>query len=104
MPVTRRPLLQFVSSLMQIVRWQLVAAVLIMTVTSLTEGLGVALLFPILQVAGFDLTNQGHVGHYTGEVRALLAASGLRPHLWLAALLLIFMLLMGLRSLFSRMQ
>ncbi len=103
-PPRQRPLFQFISSLFEAARWQLLSAVVIMTVTSLTEGLGVALLFPILQVAGFDLTNQGHVGHYTGEVRALLAASGLRPHLWLAALLLVFMLLMGLRSLFSRMQ
>src|SRR6204780_522388 len=99
-----RLLLQFVSSLMQTVRWQLIAAVVLMTLTSLTEGLGVALLFPILQVAGFDLTNQGHVGHYTGEVRALLVRSGLPPAFWLASLLLIFMLLMALRSLFNRMQ
>jgi ATP-binding cassette, subfamily C, bacterial len=89
---------------MQIVRWQLLAAVLIMTFTSLTEGLGVALLFPILQVAGFNLANQGHVGHYTGEVRDILVRSGLRPSLWLATLLLIFLLLMALRSLFSRVQ
>jgi len=34
------------------------------------------------------------VGHYTGEVRDLLVRSGLRPSLWLASLLLIFMLLM----------
>jgi ATP-binding cassette, subfamily C, bacterial len=80
------------------------AAVLIMTFTSLTEGLGVALLFPILQVAGFNLANQGHVGHYTGEVRALLVQSRLSPSLWLATLLLIFILLMALRSLFSRVQ
>jgi ATP-binding cassette subfamily C protein len=98
------PLLPFITSLLETTRWQLFAAVVLMTVTSLTEGLGVALLFPILQVAGFDLTNQGHVGHYTGEVRFLLAYSGLRPHLWLATLLLIFMLVMALRSLFSRMQ
>jgi ATP-binding cassette, subfamily C, bacterial len=78
--------------------------VLIMTFTSLTEGLGVALLFPILQVAGFNLANQGHVGHYTGEVRDMLVRSGLRPSLWLATLLLIFLLLMALRSLFSRVQ
>jgi ATP-binding cassette, subfamily C, bacterial len=96
--------LQYISSLLRIARWQLIAAVVIMTVTSLTEGLGVALLFPILQVAGFNLANQGHVGHYTGEVRALLVRSGLRPSLWLASLLLIFMLLMALRSLFSRVQ
>src|SRR6201994_3052310 len=100
----KRPFLQYIRSLIQISRWQLVAAVIIMTVTSLTEGLGVALLFPILQVAGFNLANQGHVGHYTGEVRDLLVRSGLRPSLWLASLLLIFMLLMALRSLFNRMQ
>jgi ATP-binding cassette, subfamily C, bacterial len=99
-----RPLLQYISSLIQIARWQLFAAVVIMTFTSLTEGLGVALLFPILQVAGFNLANQGHVGHYTGEVRALLVYSGLRPSLWLAFLLSIFMLLMALRSLFNRVQ
>src|SRR5271156_6899479 len=101
---SKRPFLQYVSSLVQISRWQLMAAVIIMIVTSLTEGLGVALLFPILQVAGFNLANQGHVGHYTGEVRDLLFLSGLRPSLWLATLLLIFMLLMALRSLFSRVQ
>src|SRR3984885_1780417 len=111
MPVPRsdstlagRSLLQYISSLMEIVRWQLFASVLIMTFTSLTEGLGVALLFPILQVAGFNLANQGHVGHYTGEVRDILVRSGLRPSLWLATLLLIFLLLMALRSLFSRVQ
>src|SRR5271155_661796 len=101
---SKRPFLQYLSSLIQTARWQLFAAVLIMTFTSLTEGLGVALLFPILQVAGFNLANQGHVGHYTGEVRDLLVRSGLRPSLWLASLLLIFMLLMALRSLFSRIQ
>src|SRR5580704_7507205 len=101
---SKRPFQQYIASLIQISRWQLVAAVIIMTVTSLTEGLGVALLFPILQIAGFNLANQGHVGHYTGEVRDLLVRSGLRPSLWLASLLLIFVLLMVLRSLFSRVQ
>ena len=99
----KRPLLQFVSSLMRIARWQLFAAVVIMTLTSLTEGLGVALLFPILQVAGFNLANQGHVGHYTGEIRTCCCASDF-PRLVAPALLLIFMLLMALRSLFSRVQ
>jgi ATP-binding cassette subfamily C protein len=101
---SRRPVLQYASSLIQTARWQLLGAVVIMTLTSLTEGVGVALLFPILQVAGFNLANQGHVGHYTGEVRAILVHSGLPPSLWLATLLLIFMLLMALRSLFSRVQ
>src|ERR1700723_3702730 len=104
MAASRRPILEYVSSLIRTARWQLLAAVLIMTFTSLTEGLGVALLFPILQVAGFNLANQGHVGHYTGEVRDILVRSGLRPSLWLATLLMLFLLLMALRSLFSRVQ
>ncbi len=102
--LSRHSTRQYITSLFTTVRWQLLTAVLLMTVTSLTEGLGVALLFPILQVAGFNLANQGHVGHYTGEVRDLLLHSRLPPHLWLATLLLMFMLLMALRSLFSRMQ
>jgi ATP-binding cassette, subfamily C, bacterial len=100
----RKPVRLYISSLIRTVRWQLLAAVVFMTITSLTEGLGVALLFPILQVAGFNLTNQGHVGHYTGEVRDLLTYSGLRSSLWLPSLLLLFLLLMALRSLFGRMQ
>src|ERR1700688_3928442 len=80
---SNRPILQYVSSLIQIARWRLVAAVAVMTITSLTEGLGVALLFPILQVAGFNLANQGHEGHHTVEVRYMLVRSGLRPSLWL---------------------
>src|ERR1700689_5613033 len=98
---SRRPILEYVSSLIRIARWQLLAAVLIMTFAPLTEGLAVALLFPILQVAGFNLANQGHVGHYTGEVRDLLVYSGLSPSLWLATLLLILLRLRALRSFFT---
>jgi ATP-binding cassette, subfamily C, bacterial len=96
--------LRYLANLIEISRWRLLAAVVMMTLTSLTEGLGVVLLFPILQVAGFNLANQGHVGHYTAEVQQFLRLSGLRPSLWLATLLMIFMLLMALRSLFSRTQ
>jgi ATP-binding cassette, subfamily C, bacterial len=99
-----KSLLRYLASLIEISRWRLLAAVAMMAMTSLTEGLGVVLLFPILQVAGFNLTNQGHVGHYTAEVQQFLRLSGLRPSLWLATLLMVFMLLMALRSLFSRTQ
>jgi ATP-binding cassette, subfamily C, bacterial len=105
-PRTRlfRSVLTYASSLITVSRWELLTTVVLMTLTSLTEGLGVALLFPILQVAGFNMANQGHVGHYTGEVQAFLEHSGLRPSLWLATMLMVFMLLMALRSLFSRAQ
>ncbi len=97
-------LLAYLRSLIDIARWSLAAGVLLMTVTSLTEGLGVALLFPILQVAGFQVAGQGHVGHYTAEVERLLARSGIPESLWLALLLGLFVLLFALRSLFSRVQ
>jgi ATP-binding cassette subfamily C protein len=95
---------KYASSLITISRWELLLTVALMTLTSLTEGLGVALLFPILQVAGLNMTNEGHVGHYTGEVQKLLRHSGLRPSLWLATMLMAFMLLMALRSLFNSAQ
>ena len=95
---------EYLASLVAVTRWRLLAAVLLMSLTSVTEGIGVALLFPVLQVAGFNMTNQGHVGHYTGEVQDLLRWSGLRPSLWLATLLMSFMLLMAVRSLFGRAQ
>lgn len=97
-------ILKYATSLITISRWELLLTVVLMTLTSLTEGLGVALLFPILQVAGLNMKNEGHVGHYTGEVQQLLRHSGLRPSLWLATMLMCFMLLMALRSLFSRAQ
>jgi ATP-binding cassette, subfamily C, bacterial len=99
-----KTLLPYLRSVIGTTRWQFVTAIGMMVLTSLTEGFGVALLFPILRVAGFDLSNQGHVGHYTAEAQNLLVRSGLRSGLWLATLLLIFLLLMGLRSLFARVQ
>ena len=95
---------EYLVSLIEIARWQLLTTVLLITLTSLSEGLGVAMLFPVLEVARFNMTNQGHLGHYSAEVQRLLTASGLPQSLWLAALLMIFLLLMALRSLFSRAQ
>jgi ATP-binding cassette, subfamily C, bacterial len=96
--------LEYFTSLIATSGWQLGATVVLMVFTSITEASGVALLFPVLQAAGLNMTNESHVGHYTAEVRTLLVRSGLRPGAWLAALLMIFMLLMTLRSLFSRVE
>lgn len=103
-PAPLRSALVYAGNLLRVSRWQMATAVLLMVLTSLTEGIGVALLFPILQVAGFNMENQGHVGHYTQEMQHFLRDTGLRPSLWLAALLMLFMLLIALRSLLSQAQ
>src|ERR1700746_1141327 len=71
--------LKFAASLIDVSPWELLITVILLTLTSLTEGRGVALLFPILQIAGLNMTNEGHVGHYTAEVQNLLRHSSLRP-------------------------
>ena len=95
---------EYLANLIEIARWQLLTTVVLMTLASLSEGLGVALLFPVLQAAGFNMSNEGQLGRYTAQVRAILIASGLPPSVWLATLLMLFLLLMALRSLFTRAQ
>lgn len=97
-------LLDYLRSLVAISRWQLFSAIVLMTLASLSEGFGVAMLFPILEVSGLSMTNEGHVGHYTAEVRHLLLRSGLPQPLWLPILLMVFLMLVALRSLFNRAQ
>ncbi|MDB5107620.1 MAG: xenobiotic-transporting ATPase, partial [Candidatus Binatus sp.] len=83
-------------------RWRLVIAIVLMVAFSATEGVGFALLLPTLQVAGFNLHNQGEAGRYAGMVSHGLLAIGLRPSLLI--LLAIFVLLVGARTLLGQMQ
>lgn len=94
----------YVQSLVKLGGGRLFGCVSLMVFTSLIEGAGVALLFPILAVAGFNMAGQGHVGHYTTEAQGILARSGLERGLWLPILLILFLLLMTLRSLLLRVQ
>ncbi len=83
-------------------RWRLAGALGLMIAFSLTEGVGVLLLFPLLQVAGLDLTHQGEAGRFAATVTKAFAAIGLYPSL--PILLAIFVVLIGARTLLSRMQ
>src|SRR5713226_9639297 len=92
----------FAATIVAISRWRVVLAVAMMVAFSLTEGVGVALLLPTLQIAGFDLAHQGVAGRYARIVSDSLLAIGLHPSL--ALLLGIFVLLVGLRTLFGKRQ
>ncbi|MGD0291540.1 MAG: ABC transporter ATP-binding protein [Candidatus Binataceae bacterium] len=83
-------------------RLRIAGAVALMFLFSLSEGIGIALLLPILQVSGFDLGAQGAVGRYAHAVAGAFEAVGLHPTLLL--LLMVFATLVGARALLERWQ
>ncbi len=98
----RREFRRYLSMLIAVARWHLVSAIALMTGFSLTEGVGIALLLPTLQVAGLNLTGQGEAGRYAHAVTEVFAAIGLHPDLLM--LLGMFVVLAGLRTLVGRSQ
>jgi ATP-binding cassette subfamily C protein len=94
--------LTFTNALARAARWRLAGALALMIAFSLTEGIGVVMLFPLLQVAGLDLAHQGEAGRIAQVVRGGFAAVGLHPSLGL--LLAIFVVLIGMRTMLGRFQ
>ncbi|HVJ09549.1 MAG TPA: ABC transporter ATP-binding protein [Acidisarcina sp.] len=81
-----------------------ILAVAVTFLVSLTEGIGIALLLPLLQVAGFRLDQGGPLSHYAAACQRMLLATGVPQPFWLALLLMIFMVLVAMRSLLNRAQ
>src|SRR5262245_44559506 len=73
-----------------------------MVIASLTEGMGVALLPPTLQIAGVDLGAWTGAGRYAAKVDAAMAAIGLRPTLTL--MLGLFVAIVWMRAMLTRAQ
>jgi ATP-binding cassette, subfamily C, bacterial len=92
----------YLRTLLEVGRFRIAGAIGLMCLFSLTEGIGIALLLPILQVSGFNLGNQGAVGRYADAVSAVFHAAGLSPGLLL--LLMAFAVLVGGRALLGRWQ
>lgn len=100
--MVRRTLGSFIHALFEVGRLRIVGAVALMLLFSLSEGIGVALLLPILQISGFNLGGQGAVGRYADAIAAAFEAAGLHPSLLL--LLMVFAGLVGARALLGRWQ
>src|SRR5450631_2064464 len=79
-------------------------AVAVAFLATLAEGVGIALIIPLLQVAGFRLDEGGKLSHYAVACQRLLEASGVPRSWWLALLLMVFVALVALRSLLNRSQ
>jgi ATP-binding cassette, subfamily C, bacterial len=92
----------YFAMLVGVARWPLVGVMTLTVLYSLTEGVGVALLLPTLQVAGLNLVGQGEAGRYAAIVSNTFVSIGLKPSLIL--LLGIFVMLVGARALLAQMQ
>jgi ATP-binding cassette, subfamily C, bacterial len=92
----------YTKSLAEVARWRLGYTFALMVISSLTEGLGLALLLPTLQLAGVDIGSGSAAGRYAALVREGFGAVGLRPSL--ALMLAIFVAVICLRAMLTRAQ
>lgn len=92
----------YLSNLSEVSGVRAVWALALMTLFSLTEGVGILLLLPMLEVAGFNLQHQGAAGRFAKAVEGGLAAVGIHPTMLI--LLLIFIFLITARTLLGARQ
>jgi ATP-binding cassette subfamily C protein len=102
MAVKRNLIGAYFRTLLEVGRLRIAGAVGLMCLFSLSEGIGIALLLPILQASGFNLGAQGPMGRYAGAVMAVFNSAGIHPGLLL--LLMAFAVLVGGRALLGRWQ
>src|SRR5579863_3724461 len=88
--------------LVHVSRWHLIGVVIVTVLFSLSEGIGIALLLPTLQVAGFNMAGQGEAGKYAARLANAFVAIGLHPTLIL--LLGVFVTLVGARTVLGQIQ
>jgi ATP-binding cassette subfamily C protein len=87
---------QYMTFVLGAARSRVVWTIFFIVLFSLTEGFGIALLLPILQVAGLDMGSQGALSHYAEMMVRPLEAAGMQPSL--LPLLTLFLLLTGVRT------
>jgi ATP-binding cassette subfamily C protein len=92
----------YFAMLMHVSGWHLMSVVVVMVLFSLSEGIGIALLLPTLQVAGFNMVGQGGAGHYAAMLSNAFDAIGLHPTLIL--MLGVFVTLVGARTVLGQIQ
>ena len=92
----------YFSMLVNVSRWRLVGVIIVTVLFSLSEGIGIALLLPTLQIAGFNMAGQGEAGRYAAMLSNAFVAIGLHPTLIL--LLGVFVTLVGARTVLGQIQ
>lgn len=98
----RRTFIAYIKVLLEVGRLRIAGTLALMLLFSLTEGVGLALLLPLLQVSGLDLGAQGTLGRYEQAIAAAIRSAGLHPSL--LVLLMVFAGLVGARALIGQWQ
>jgi ATP-binding cassette subfamily C protein len=97
-----RSAIAYLRALASDLRAWLAFAIAVIILTSMTEGIGVMLLLPTLELAGLDLKGQGAAGRYARLVQDLFERCGIHPTLLM--LLGIFVLLVSGRAFLTQLQ
>jgi ATP-binding cassette subfamily C protein len=93
---------QFVSLIWRSARWQLVLAIALSTLLSLTEGVSLVMVFPLIALLGGDTAaNHTPPGPRTRMLFDLLTASGIPRSAWLGAILVVVIASVGLLTLLN---
>jgi ATP-binding cassette subfamily C protein len=87
---------KFLQFLWQSARWQLITAIALSTLLSLTEGVSLAMVFPVISLLGEPGTSPHPPGPRTQFLFNLLTASHIPRSAWLASLLVVVMFSVGL--------
>src|SRR5690349_11201860 len=93
---------QYAAALARTARWRLLYVLALMVAASLTEGLGLALMLPVLQIAGVEIGAHSEAGRFAALVRGALNAVGLHPTLSL--MLALFVAVIGARAMLTLAQ
>src|ERR1700694_474019 len=81
---------RYLSTLISMLSWRLGLAVGLMILVSLTEGIGLLLLLPLMQLVGLNV-QQGSAGRLAELISSIFAAIGVPPTL--IAVLVVFVLI-----------
>jgi len=95
------PLRRYIGALVSVMSWKAAVALLLMIFAGLTEGVGLLLLLPLLQVVGLDV-QQGAIGQIGEFVASLFTTVGMHPTL--IAVLGLYVLVISAQALLRRQQ
>lgn len=92
---------RYLSAFISMMPWRVALAISLMVCLGFTEGIGLLLLVPLMQLVGLD-TQQGGVGRLMEFVSSIFVAMGVRPTL--IAVLGLYVFIIGTHALLYRWQ
>lgn len=93
--------LPYIATLVGVMSWKVALALTLMVCVSLTEGIGLLLLVPLLQLVGLDV-QQGSIGQLARFISLIFEAIGMHPTL--IVVLIVYVLVTVMQALLNRWQ